>query len=418
MAHSLPTPWPGYVNSATVKTTQIGQGVITGDTTADLNEITQIQKGLVWYNPSVAPLLRITSKVKNSKSVENSRFYHQEKQRLPRTLTGDSSAFVEAGTATTPTQLKVDDTTKVRVNDLLFNARSEDICRVAAIVDADSITVVANIGDSSPSGSLYANDDVLENIGNAYLDGSQSGTPFHVVEDEKLFYTQIFKDSIEQTDRYQKTALYEGDPWTNARKQLEQEHLLSLEYSCFFGKPDIVRDSTTGKLTTYMGGLNHYFSTNRVNFNGDTSTTKAFFDSVMVGAMREGHSGYENKELATKTAFLSQRWLAVLNSFSDNAIRVIEPSESTYGLRIMQYQGSWGVLNVLNAPVLNRDSFAGFGFIVDLEHVRQANFKGRDTKFEDNIQLPDVDGRKAQYISDKSLVVELQPAHTVLYGLA
>jgi hypothetical protein len=161
----------------------------------------------VWYNPSVAPLLRITSKVKNSKSVENSRFYHQEKQRLPRTLTGDSSAFVEAGTATTPTQLKVDDTTKVRVNDLLFNARSEDICRVAAIVDADSITVVANIGDSSPSGSLYANDDVLENIGNAYLDGSQSGTPFHVVEDEKLFYTQIFKDSIEQTDRYQKTAL-------------------------------------------------------------------------------------------------------------------------------------------------------------------------------------------------------------------
>jgi hypothetical protein len=84
----------------------------------------------------------------------------------------------------------------------------------------------------------------------------------------------------------------------------------------------------------------------------------------------------------------------------------------------MQYQGSWGVLNVLNAPVLNRDSFAGYGFIVDLEHLRQANFKGRDTKFEDNIQLPDVDGRKAQYISDKSMVVELQPAHTVLFNLA
>jgi hypothetical protein len=418
MAHSLPSPWPGYVNSATVKTDQIGQGVITGNTTADLNEITQIQKGLVWYNPSVAPLLRITSKVKNSRSVENSRFYHQEKQRLPRTVTGAAANFVAAGTATTPTQLLVDATDKVRVNDLLYNATSGDICRVSAIVDATNITVVANIGDSSPSGTLYANDDVLENIGNAYLDGSASGTPFHVVEDEKIFYTQIFKDSIEQTDRYQKTALYEGDSWTNARKQLEQEHLLSIEYACFFGKPDIVRDTSTGKLTTYMGGLNTYFDVNRVDFNGDTSTTKAFFDSVMVGAMREGHSGYENKELATKTLFCSQRWMAALNSFSDNAIRVVEPSEQTYGLRIMQYQGSWGVLNIVNAPVLNRDSFAGFGFIVDLEHVRQANFKGRDTKFEDNIQLPDVDGRKAQYISDKSMCVELRPAHTALFGLA
>jgi hypothetical protein len=418
MAHSLPSPWPGYVNDATVKTDQIGQGVITGTTAADLNEITQIQKGLVWYNPSVAPLLRITSKVKNSRSVENSRFYHQEKQRLPRTVTGAAANFVLTGTATTPLTLTVDDTSKVRVNDLLYNATSGDVCRVTAINSSTVIAVAANIGDSSPSGTLYANDDLLENIGNAYLDGSASGTPFHVVEDEKIFYTQIFKDSIEQTDRYQKTALYEGDPWTNARKQLEQEHLLSIEYACFFGKPDIVRDATTGKLTTYMGGLNTYFDVNRVDFNGDTSTTKAFFDSVMVGAMREGHSGYENKELATKTLFCSQRWLAVLNSFSDNAIRVVEPSESTYGLRIMQYQGSWGVLNVVNAPVLNRDSFAGFGFITDLEHVRQANFKGRDTKFEDNIQLPDVDGRKAQYVSDKSLCVELRPAHTVLYGLA
>jgi len=418
MAHSLPATWPGYVNDATVITDQIAQGVITGDTTAALNEISQISKGLVWYNPSIAPLLRITSKVKNSRSVENARFYHQEKQRLPRTLTGDASAFVEAGDATTPTQLKVDSTEAVRVNDLYYNGTSGDICRVSAIVDADSITVVANIGDSAPSGTLYANDDILENIGNAYLDGSNSGTPFHVVEDSQIFYTQIFKDSIDETDRYQKTALYEGDPWTNARKQCEQEHLLSIEYACFFGKPDIVRDSSTGKLTTYMGGLNHYSSVNRVDFNGDTSTTKAFFDSVMVGAMQEGHSGYENKELATKTAFLSQRWMAALNSFSDNAIRVLEPSESTYGLRIMQYQGSWGVLNIVNAPVLNRASFAGFGFIVDLEHLRQANFKGRDTKFEDNIQLPGADSRKAQYVSDKSFVVEIKPAHTVLFDLA
>jgi hypothetical protein len=415
---TLPSPWPGYGDStATVVTDQMAQGVPAGDGSAALNEITQVQRGLVWYNPSVAPLLRITSKVKNSKSVENARFYHLEKQRLPRTATLDATTPVEAGDATTPTQLKVDSTQAIRVNDLLYNSTTGDISRVTAIVDADSISVTANIGDAAPSGTLYAASQVLVNIGNVYEDGSGSGTPFHVVEDEKLYYTQIFKDSIEQTDRYQKTALYEGDSWTNARRQLEQEHLLSIEYAAFFGKASISADAT-GKLTSTMAGLNSLVTTNRVDFTGADAPTKATFDDIMVGVMQEGHSGYENKELATKTGFFSQRWLAALNSFSDNAIRVIEPSEKTYGLRIMQYQGSWGVLNVLNAPVLNRPEFAGFGFIVDLEHVRQANFKGRDTKFEDNIQLPDVDGKKAQYLSDKSFCVEIDPAHTVLENLA
>ena len=414
---TLPTPWPGYVDSdAAVLTGQVGQGVPVGDGSAALNEITQIQRGLVWYNPSIAPLLRITGKVKNSKSVENARFYHLEKQRLPRVATTSA-----AGDATTPLTVTVADTSPFRVNDLLYNtlAGSGDIFRVDTVTSSTVLTGTANIGDSSPSGTLYTvgGGDNLVNIGNVYEDGAGSGTPFHVVEDEKLYFTQIFKDAIEQTDRYQKTALYEGDSWTNARKQLEQEHLLSLEYACFFGKASVAVGAD-GKLTTTMAGINSQVTTNRLDFTGDDTPTKATFDDIMVGVMQEGHSGFENRELATKTGFFSQRWLAALNAFSDNAIRVVEPSESTYGLRIMQYQGSWGVLNVLNAPVLNRPSFAGFGFILDLEHARQANFKGRDTKFEDNIQLPGVDGRKAQYLSDKSFVLEIDPAHTVLEGLA
>lgn len=415
---TIPTPWPGAYAEPQIVTDQVAQGVITGDTTSKLDEIAQVQKGLVWFNPQVAPLLRLITRLKNPKSVENTRFFHQEKQRLPRELAGDAAAFVQAGTATTPTQLLVDDTTRVRVNDLLYNANTGDVCQVTSIDSGTLISVLANIGDATPAGTLYANSNALVNIGNSYLDGSGSGSPLHIVEDEKMFYTQIFKDAIEESDRFQKTALYQGDPWTNSRKQIEQEHLLSVEHAMFFGKPDIRRDPTTGKWTTYMGGLRHYVDTNVVDYGGDDSVTKEFFDAIMVEAMREGHSGFENKEMATKTMFGSHRWCAALNALSDSAIRIMEASEKTYGLRIMQYQGSWGILNIINAPVLNRGSLAQYAFVLDLEHLRPANFKGRDTMWKDHIEENDADARKGQYLSDKSMVVEIVPAHTRFENLA
>jgi hypothetical protein len=415
---TIPTPWPGAYAEPTVITDQVAQGVISGDTSARLNEIAQVQKGLVWFNPQVAPLLRLVTRLKNPRSVENTRFFHLEKQRLPREAAGDAAAFVQAGSADTPTQLLIDDTSRFRVYDLLYNVRSGDVSQVTSIDSGTLISVLANIGDAAPAGGLYANSDTLVNIGNAYLDGSGSGSPLHIVEDEKLFYTQIFKDATDESDRYQKTALYEGDPWTNARKQCEQEHLLSCEHAMFFGKPDIKRDPTTGKWTTYMGGLRHYADVNVVDFGGDDSITKEFFDAIMVEAMREGHSGFENKEMATKTFFGSHRWCAALNQLADASIRTIDPSEKTYGLRIMQYQGSWGVLNIINAPVLNRGNLAQYGWVLDMEHLRPANFKGRDTSWKDNIQENDADSRKGQYISDKSFIVEITPSHTRFENLA
>jgi hypothetical protein len=410
---AVPSPWPGAYAAPAVRTTMVAQGVITGDTTAKLNEISQVKKGLVWFNPSAAPFLRVSKKLKGSRAVENARFYHLEKQTMPRTVTVDGIT----GTATTVTGLSLgaDEASRLRVNDLLFNTATGDIALVTAVTDADDIVVTSNIGNDSPSGTLWAVTNVLLVIGSAYLDGSGAGAPIHVIEDEKLFYCQIFKDAIEESDRYTKTALYEGDPWTNARKQLEFEHLLSMENANFFGKASIVRDSVTGKLRTTMAGLRALVNTNVV----DVSTgviSKVWLDKILAESMRQGHSGYENKEMAVKTGFFSQRYLSAFNSIAEAQIRIIEPSEKTFGLRIAQYQGSWGVLNLLNAPVLNRPEVSGEGYILDMEHIYPCNFKGRDTSFKSNIQDPDADSIKGTYLSDKSLVVEIPPAHTRFFG--
>ena len=426
MAAALPNPWPGAYTAPGVRTSQVAQGVVkynagapTSGSVADtvaLNEIAQVEKGLVWFNPNIAPFLRLLTKLKNPRSVAGPRFYHLEKQRLPRSATIDGIT----GSATTVTGLSLGagEATRYRVNDLLYNVNTGDIALVTAITDDDDIVVGSNVGNESPSGTLWATGNKVINIGNAYLDGSGAGSPIHVIKDEKLFFCQIFKDSIEQSDRYQKTELYEGNSWTNARKQLEFEHLLSIEHAMFLGKPSVVRDSATGKLRFTMGGLKYYANVNQVDFGADTAVTKAFMDSVYEEALRMGQSGFENKEMATKTQFCSQKWLRALNTVAEAQIRIIEPSQKTFGLRISQYQGSWGVVNLINAPVLNQPGLTGESYIVDLEHLRPANFKGRDTRFKSDIQSPDLDGDKGTYISDKSLVVEVAPSHTRLFNLA
>lgn len=423
---SLPSPWPGTYTAPAIDQRMVAQGVLHGTSSSTeaaafgsaLNEIPQIKKGLVWFNPSIAPFLRVSSKLKGSRSVESARFYHLEKQSFPRTVQVASVAGADADT--TPDHITFDSGhgARLRVNDLLFNTTSGDVALVTKVADggAETIECTSNIGNASPSGALWADNHVCIIIGSAYLDGATSGAPIHVVEDEKLYYCQIFRDSIKQSDRYQKTALVEGDPWTNARKQLEFEHLLGIENALFFGKASVSRDSTTGQLRTTMAGLRSLVNTNVVDCSTGT-VSKTFVDKIMAEAMRQGHSGFENKELATKTGYFSMRWLQLLNQVAENKLQIVEPSEKTFGLRIAQYQGAWGVLNLLNAPVLNRSEVAGEGYVLDMEHIYPANFKGRDTKFKSNIGEVDGDYDKAEYISDKSLVVEVSPAHTRFLGL-
>ena len=418
MAASLPSPWPAGPTAPSLQTGQLTQSTLYS-TAADvrLDEVQQVQKGLVWYNPQSAPLLRISNRAKNPRTVENTRFFHLEQQRLPRTIVLDGSAAVEAGTATTPTKLKITaaHADRIRVNDLLWNTSTGDICLVTAKDDADTISVTANVGDDSPSGTLYANGQSLLQIGNAYLDGEGLQGSVQVVEDERQFYCQIFKDVINQSRRFQQTAFYSGDPKSRGRQQAEFEHTLSQEYAMFLGKPDLKLENS--KLRGFMGGVNYYANVNRVDFDGDTTVTKAFFDQVMIGAMRYGKNGYENREMATKTFFGSQKWIAALNTVAEAQIRVLEPSEKTFGLRISQYQGSWGVLNFVNTPILNEPGLSQYGFILDLDHVRPAYFKGGQTSFTPDADTKATDGQRGFYLTDRSFIVELQAAHTVLENL-
>jgi hypothetical protein len=357
--------------------------------------------------------------MKGGITVKNYKHTLLEKQPLPRTATIDGIT----GTATTATALSfgTGEAFRFRVGDILKNLTTGDICLVTAVSDEDDVTVTSNIGNGSPSGTLWAATNVVMQIGNAQIDGADAGAPVHVIEDEKSFYTQIFYDIKKITRRYENTELFEGNPWTNMRKEAEFEHLKSIEYARFFGKGSVTQDSTTNRLRTTMAGLDSLITTNAIDLASNTTFSKDFFDSVLVEAMRQGHNGFDNAEMATKTLLCSHKIANVIGKFPDSAIRVLDPSEKTYGLRIAQYQGTWGVLNIINAPVLNQAAtINGLGYILDLAHIKPLTHAGGATRWEDNIQSPAAMNERSEagYVSDVGIVLELNAAHTRIYGLA
>ena len=425
-APALPTTWPGATTAPTVRGTAanksiIAQGVLSGNTTPKTNEVPQVQRGLVWWNPGIASLTRLMSQMKAPRKTSKSyRYTLLEKQPLPRTAT---IASVTGG-ATSPSAIKfaANEAYRFRAGDLLRNMTTGDICRVTAISDDDDITCTPNIGDGAPSGDLWVAAQVVMQIGNAQVDGALVGAGVHVVEDEKTFYTQILFDALDTTRRYEDTELFEGNHWTNARKAAEMEHLKSIEYARFLGKASVAADATSGRLLSTMAGLKALINVNVIDMASNTTFTKAFWDSAMGEIMRQGKNGFDNKEMATKTLVASHKMCGVFSSFADSAIRVLEPSQKTYGLAITQYKSPHGILNIINAPVLNQNAgVAALGFVLDLAHIFpiQMGSKGA-TRFEDNIQDPRYGGEvhAGAYISDVGIGAEVIPAHTAIIGLA
>lgn len=54
--------------------------------------------------------------------------------------------------------------------------------------------------------------------------------------------------------------------------------------------------------------------------------------------------------------------------------------------------------------------------ILDLPHVKYRHMEGRDTKLQKNIQTPDFDGVKHQYLTECGLELTQGKVHSIIKG--
>lgn len=350
----------------------------------------------------------VTGKALSKRQVENAQF------RIFMDTVMDNATTVNngAGYSSSATSIVVADGTMFVPNDIILAPRTGERMMVSA-VSTNTLTVVRAWGST---GVALVNGDNFVRIASAYPVNSLSGVAKSTAVTEDYNYTEIFRTpmSIGRTDKDSKLNYSPSSDWERLKAQSAVEHLRQQERALWYGVRNEAADvGGSGARQRTTGGVFQYVTTNVM----DLSAAGGVLTQQVMDQFAEQVFQYGSTE---KWAFVSPRVLSRINSLATNLIR-ITPEESTYGLNLMNYVTSHGVLKLCRTPHFGDAGFAnqygGSMVVLDPEQVKYAYLKNAENEWHDNIQENDRDGVKGEWIGEMGLHLANEKSHGILQGV-
>ena len=328
-----------------------------------------------------------------------------EDQLRPRLITlsasaasADSSINVTAGQGT---YLAVDDT--------LRNLTTGELMRVNGIT-TDAIGVDRGIGGVAAASSASTAQLLL--VGSAYKQGASYGTSRIVKRVLGYNYTQIQRDPFSFTGTETSIEEYGGrNPMKEQVKKLI-EHKQSIEQTLFWGARNF--DSTNKR--GFAGGAYEFISSN-VNKSVGT-LDKTTFDTNITTALQHGN-------LNAKALFVAPIVAKAMSGFlRDNWVRAT-PDESRWGVHVDAWiSGAYGTeIPVFVKRYWNNFSTSGANgpggaaFLLDMDYVRYAPLRDRDTQLLLKRQNPGDDLDSREYLTEHSFEFMQESCHALWTGV-
>lgn len=273
--------------------------------------------------------------------------------------------------------------------------------RVTAVTSATSFTVERGVGGGAAAGNI-ANDAYLLKIGTAFAEGSPSPVSASRNPTKYTNYCQIFKTVYELTESATVTETRTGDPLANDKKRKMFDHARSIEFSLMFGKKHETVGSN-GKPLRFTGGLRSFIPAVNTTVFSAPITISSFLDAVYPVF------DYSTPGGDTRICFTGNKALNRLNKMiqtDTNTSMQFSGQIKFYGMTFQEFILPQGRLLLRTHPLLNRHSLYNDSmWIIDFSALRWRYLKGRDGKFKDNIQAPDEDTRKGQWLTEGGLEV-------------
>ena len=339
--------------------------------------------------PSAAPLVALMDKM-GSKPATNPKIEWLENEAMPRITTLSASA---------------------QSNATAFGV-SADIFRVGDVVrfstQGFAILVTATAAGAITGSKVGATAQVSAQTGSELFlvsNANAEGSTLREIKHPQLVtasnYCQIIKTEFGVTGTEDATEHYGGDERARLTKYFGIEHARAKDQTFFFGARDI-----TGT-QRMCGGIKEFLSTNVTNDTG--GTTEAEFLTFFRAAFRYGSQ--------SKVAFCSPLALNVIEGFARANLQVNDNAAERYGVAMKTYISGQGEVNLVKMPYWNDSSvYNGYLFLVDMDAVQERPL--RKTRLQTNVQAPDYDGFKDQYLSEVSLQVKHERKHALLTGIA
>lgn len=344
-------------------------------------------------------ILAVYSKAVAKKAAVNPEFKWLEDEAKARFDT------TSAAVTSTATEMPVVHGTFFQQWDIVLNTRTGEAIRVDSVAGNTPIVTRA-IGST---GTAMNEGDELYIIGTAQPenDTSKAARAKNPVSQEN--YTQIFRTPFEQSGTLEASSfLVAPDELDRVSRNAGIEHAKDIELSLLLGRKNKQFPGSTANRTT--GGVLSFISSNQTDAGGTLS--EAEFNAAMAQGMRYGSNG--------KLAMASSTAVGALNKFPASK-QVTKNDETTYGMDVTHYTSPFGSLNLVYHKLLEGAKYGGYLIGVDIVQTKYRYLANdavsRDTKLRPNIQPPDQDGMKAEYLSEIGLEFGLQRTHFLISGI-
>lgn len=308
-----------------------------------------------------------------------------------------------AGYLSTDTAIVVDDGTIFTARDIIKIPRTGEVISVTSIA-TNTLTVVRGYGTTTAA--ALVDNDPLVIVGNANEEGATSRTIKSTLEVPKFNYAQIVRTSFGVTNTDDHTKMYGQKDLAYQRRKKGVEHKIDMARAFYFGEKKLDTTGTNPRRTT--AGLLSFLTEN--NYDAGGALTQSEFDNNISEVVFK--YGSKNKIL-----LCSARMLSVINGWAMGKLTVNDTA-AKFGLSIMEYITPFGTYSLMNdSKMLEGAVYGGYGIVIDPENIKYRYLEGRDTKLNTNIQAPDADETKEEYITECGLEVRMPKTHAVITGV-
>jgi uncharacterized protein DUF5309 len=347
--------------------------------------------GVAELEPNVAPLLRLLDKLSKEAAL-NPKIEWLEDESMPRITTLSASAASNAGSFSVTSDY-------FRVGDVVrFTAQGFALVVTATGAGAISGT---KIGGTAQASASSGSEVYIVSSANA------EGSTLREIKYPQLVtasnYAQNIRTPFGVTGTEQATKHYGGDERARLQNKFGKEHARAIEQTLFFGARDI-----QGTNQRFCGGLREFITTNVTNDSG--GLTEAEWLAFLKTGFRFGSE--------RKVAFCSPTAVAALEGYARSNIKVemAQGNAEKYGIQMSTYVSGQGIVDL----VMHRDwndsaNYGGYVFLVDIDALKLRPL--RDTRLRTNVQAPDYDGFKDEYLTEVSLEIKHERRHAILTGI-
>ena len=371
---------------------------------SDIKVIPEVMDTIIKIFPSATPLTVLsTRKQSRKRQVGYYKFEHLEKDKYPRKVTVNTQSAAGSTTIVVDTG----DYEKLAKNYVLLNTRTRE--QVVLTENPSSVTLSNVVRAIGGGGAIMNVGDTLLIQAPIHQEADTLGTIRTVLENKIYNYTEIIRTPMGWSGRTANTNYYGGSDPEHVRSATAIEHRISIENRAFFGKRH-TRTTSDSKLQTFTGGLEYWIASHEWDLDGNTMTERGLVE-WMEDVMALGDGGYINGP-GVKWLFAGNSILTEIEFFARDKLRY-EPLSSKIGMKAASFHSTHGTLNIMRHPQFVGEH-SGLGFVVDMNHVRYAYYKNRDTMLLKDRHARSFDGSEEEYLTDCGWQIEEQFAHGII----